>query len=73
MARFIMDDIRQKLSESVKKIMEALEIRDKCRIGGYNTQGRIFINKDKTNKRVKPEELNKYITQGWVKGRYKPW
>lgn len=67
------DNNRKKVSESTKKAMEAPEIRDKCRIGGYNTQGRIFINKDKTNKRVKPEELDKYIAQGWVKGRYKSW
>jgi len=32
--------------------------------------GRIFINKDCINKRIMPDELDAYLAEGWVTGRY---
>ena len=38
--------------------------------GEKNSQfGTCWIHNDKENKKVKKEELNKYIDSGWIKGR----
>lgn len=67
------EDNRKRLQEATKKAMESLDIREKCRNGGKTTKGKIFINKDNINKRVKLEELQSYINSGWQKGRYISW
>lgn len=67
--RHLSAETKTKLSESVKISMCSEEIKNKCRQGGYNTIGRIWINNSETNKRVKDEELNNYLSNGWKLGR----
>lgn len=67
--RHLSTEIKTKISETVKKTMCSEEIRNKCRQGGYNTIGRIWINNSETTKRVKDEELNNYLSNGWKLGR----
>ena len=46
------------------------EEQDKFRfISGNATRGKIWIYKDKIRKYILPEELDKYIKDGWTKGR----
>lgn len=65
----ISEELKRKISNAVKAKMNSIEIKDKCRLGGYNTIGRIWINNGETNKRVKDEELNNYLSNGWKLGR----
>lgn len=36
---------------------------------GQNLKGRVYINNGTITKRVKPEDVNSFLFQGWVKGR----
>lgn len=67
--RHLSTERKTKISELVKISMRSEEIRNKCRQGGYNTIGRIWINNGETTKRVKDEELNNYLSNGWKLGR----
>ena len=67
--RHLSTERKAKISELVKIAMRSEEIRNKCRQGGYNTIGRIWINNGETTKRVKDEELNNYLSNGWKLGR----
>lgn len=59
-------EIRKKLSESSKKCWENEEFRNKII---KQIKDRKFINNGKENKKVKTEELDEYISQGWVIGK----
>ena len=40
--------------------------------GKFNSQyGTCWINKDGTDKKIKKEELNNYLSENWIKGRSK--
>jgi hypothetical protein len=54
------DETKIKMSESSKG----------TGVGKTNSQyGTCWITKEKTNKKIKKEELNSYLEKGWVKGR----
>lgn len=39
-------------------------------LGELNSQfGTCWITKDNNNKKIKKEELDKYLSDGWIKGR----
>lgn len=67
--KHLSDDLKLKISEAVKVKMNSEEVKNKCRQGGYNTIGRIWINDGENTKRVKTEELNNYLSDGWILGR----
>lgn len=55
--------------ETKKKIGIANSVKQK---GEKNSQfGTCWITKDETNKKIKKEELDNFIKQGWMKGRIK--
>jgi hypothetical protein len=54
------EETKQKMSESSKGMG----------IGESNSQyGTCWITKDETNKKIKKEDLDTYLNEGWVKGR----
>lgn len=65
------EELKAKISDVVKDKMRSDSVRDKCRIGGYNTAGRIWINDGVNSKRVKENELDAYLSTGWKQGRIK--
>lgn len=71
--RYKNEDYRKMIADATKNGMLNQEVRAKCALGGKIQKGKIFINKDNINKRVKLEELEHYINIGWKKGRYTPW
>lgn len=58
----------KKMSEAAKNRVTSLETREKFKKRMLNT---IWINKDGKSKNIQKEELNLYLSQGWVKGRGK--
>ncbi|AKF13310.1 hypothetical protein PHIN3_45 [Sinorhizobium phage phiN3] len=61
------DEQRQLISERTKEAMKHIdrscyETRDSC-------NGRRWINKDGKHKRVKYEDISKYVAEGWSEGR----
>lgn len=55
-------------SEETKKLMS--ENKKNNYLGKASSQyGTCWINKDNLNKKIKKEDLNNYLTEGWVKGR----
>lgn len=61
---------KQKLSAAVKTAMNTPEIKEKCSLGGKIAGAKIWINKNKINKRISLDLLQKYTTDGWNRGRY---
>jgi hypothetical protein len=59
-------EIRQKISESAKQRVWNQEFKDKASKRVSNT---IWIKKDNETKMIQPEELEKHIKEGWIKGR----
>jgi hypothetical protein len=58
----------KKHSDETKKLMS--EIRSKQSIGKGNSQyGTCWIMKDGLNKKIKKEDLETFIKEGWIKGR----
>jgi len=58
--RIISEETKQKMSETSKGMG----------VGKTNSQyGTYWITKDGSNKKIKKEDLNGYIEEGWVKGR----
>lgn len=33
-------------------------------------KGKVYINKDKKNKRISPDDIDEYVSRGWAVGRY---
>lgn len=50
---------------------EAKEKLRKAALGNTNVKGRLYIHKEGKSRMVKPEELERYLSEGWVKGRGK--
>lgn len=69
--KHLSDVVKLKISEVVKNKMNSEEIKNKCRQGGYNTIGRIWINNGIKCKRVKEHELDAYLSADWKLGRIK--
>lgn len=50
------------------------EVKEKISLKAKNrksqTKGRIYVNKNHVNKMINPDELDKYILEGWQKGVY---
>lgn len=50
------------------------EVKEKISLKAKNrksqTKGRIYVNKNHVNKMINPDELDKYILEGWQKGIY---
>jgi hypothetical protein len=58
----------KKHSEETKKMIS--EIKKGKNLGNLNSQfGTCWITKEGINKKIKKEEINTFIQQGWVKGR----
>jgi len=58
----------KKHTEETKKIIS--DIKKGTGLGELNSQfGTCWITKDGINKKIKKEEINTFIQQGWVKGR----
>lgn len=64
-------DVRNKISESVKKTMQSEDIRKKCREGGLHTKGLIWVSNKHETKRVLEKELEYYFNIGYHRGRKK--
>jgi hypothetical protein len=66
--KIVMQDkeIRQKISESAKQRVWNQDFKDKTSKRVSNT---IWIKKDNETKMIQPEELEKHIKEGWIKGR----
>lgn len=64
------DETKRKISESVKGFKHTDEAKQKM---SDSVRNRVFINDGIKNKRVKPEDLQKYLDLGYVKGRLTPW
>jgi len=65
------EDTKKRVSEGTKKAMANLseDKRQRLREAGYNSRGRIWINREGKCKRVFVNELDYYIKNGWVQGR----
>ena len=56
-------------SESTKKLMS--DLKKGTGLGKNNSQyGTIWITKDNINKKIKKEDLEKWLSENWVKGKY---
>ena len=64
------DETRKKISDSVKGFKHTDEAKRKM---SNSVKGRIFMNDGIKNKRVKPNELQRYLDLGYVRGRLTPW
>lgn len=63
--------IKKKISDSVKDTMKDPEIREKCKKGGLMTKGKLWLSNENESIRVKPEEIDKYLLLGYIRGRKK--
>ena len=61
-------ETRAKLSAAMKEVSNRPEVKAKISAAAKDCIG---INNGVTNKRVKPDELNNYLTNGWVYGMIK--
>lgn len=64
-------EIKEKISESVKKSMNNPEVKKKCRNGGLMTKGKLWLSNENETIRVLPDELEKYFALGYIRGRKK--
>jgi len=66
--KIVMQDkeIRRKISESAKQRVWKQESKDKTSKRVSNT---IWIKKNNETKMIQPEELENYLSEGWIKGR----
>lgn len=79
------EETKKKMSEQRKGHLTSQDTREKLRIANTGKKrtdnqrlankirntGKIWIRKDNTQKTIRPEELEKYLLEGWEKGRLK--
>lgn len=64
------DETKRKISESVSGFKHTAEAKEKM---SKNIKNRVFMNNGIQNKRVRPEDVNIYLSNGYVFGRLTPW
>lgn len=64
------EETKRKISASLKGFKHTEETKQKL---SKNVRGRVFMNNGIQNKRVKKEEISKYLEEGYVLGRLTPW
>ena len=64
------EETKRKIADSVRGFTHTKEAKQKM---SENVRGRIFMNNGIQNKRVKPDDVDRYLSNGYVKGRLTPW
>lgn len=64
------DETKNKISNSVKGFKHTDSAKKKM---SDNMKHRIFVNDGVKNKRIRPDELQTYLSLGYVQGRLTPW
>lgn len=64
------EETKRKISNSVSGFKHTDEAKHKM---SNNAKGRVYVNNGVKNKKVKPEELDFYLLNGYVIGRLTPW
>ncbi len=64
------DDTKRKISESVSGFKHTEDAKKKM---SENVKGRVFMNNGIQNKRVKSQDVDKFLENGYVLGRLTPW
>lgn len=64
------EETKRKIADSVRGFTHTKEAKQKM---SENVSGRLFMNNGIQNKRVKPDDVDRYLSNGYVKGRLTPW